>query len=512
MSVTNDFKVSVARLFFSSLSNTNEVNQEDKTILYLFIGRSTPWESSPPTFKDSLSNILTTQGEIYSLKRIDKGNISHVIPRITWTENSIYDIYDSYEDISDKNFFVVNSQNQVFKCLHNGAKSLLDSPKRTGVTATSEPIKDINDPNNTVSTPDGYVWKWIYTIPTELDLEFSTPNFIPVVHDQDVREFAEEIPGRIESVKHLIDRNDTTPLENQFNNGIFFTPIKGDGEGAIAEIIIEYDSGFNVIKEVNITATGKNYTYGVIDIDDVYSDPTLLNQVQMYPPSTNLNYESIEYIKPMISPNFGHGYDPISELFSNKLMFSEVLQSEVDFGNVPLDANFNFYGIIKDPLDNIYNKLTKESYYAAESIIIDSVISVDSGAIIQQNLDLNQDTITDSNEIALGVVVNSEIVNIGGVNKTLIRFYGATQFSSFENNPVYKTNTFDGSLPVLVGTLASSYDIFDYTGTLKNINFSNGVGSREYKYGTGEILEIQNINNIKRVFQQSEEIKIIIEF
>lgn len=512
-SITNNFRVNSAKNFIESLRSGSNDSDLTRNILYLFLAKSKNWSSGIELFEDSILENNLVKGEIYSLKRLNVSNLNQIVPKITWSANNRYDIYNSYIDISNKNFYVVNSQNQVFKCLDNGSRSLTQEANLTGLPgAGNEPTRDDNNPNSSIVTPDGYTWRYLYTISAELLSSFNSSGFIPITNDSEVSDFALENSGRIESIYYVYDRNESSSPINQFNSGKFYTEIKGDGNDGLVEIIVESQSGFNIITKVNILNNGTGYTYAYIDLDDVYTNINLTVSTNFYPPSTTLNYSSIEYIKPIISPEYGHGYDIANELFANKVMLSESLQFEVDSGNIPINANFCRYGVIKDPRDLTLSKLTSESYYAAESLLLDVVVNVESGTLIQQNLDLNSDTETSKSEIALGIVVSSDSVNINGVNRTLLRYYKTSDELSIDGRQVLKRNDFVNTEVVYIGSLSNSYNILNYSGIVNNINFVSGLGTRHYNQNTGEILEIENINIVKRASDQTENIKFIIEF
>ena len=66
----------------------------------------------------------------------------------------------------DSDFYVVNSQYQVYKCIYNGTSSSDPNgkPSTVKVTGTSTSI---------ITTGDGYRWKYLYTIPVASVLKFS---------------------------------------------------------------------------------------------------------------------------------------------------------------------------------------------------------------------------------------------------------------------------------------------------------------------------------------------------
>ena len=76
----------------------------------------------------------------------------------------------------------MNSSYEVFKCLYNG-----ENPgNATGQNATEEPSTSGANYASatglyTETTGAGYIWKYMYTIPTDDVLKFLSSDFIPVV-------------------------------------------------------------------------------------------------------------------------------------------------------------------------------------------------------------------------------------------------------------------------------------------------------------------------------------------
>ena len=84
--------------------------------------------------------------------------------------------------IADAKFYVMNSQYEVFKCLYNG-----ETPANTtGQNATEEPTTAGGNYASatglyTETTGAGYIWKYMYTIPTDDVLKFLSSDFLPIV-------------------------------------------------------------------------------------------------------------------------------------------------------------------------------------------------------------------------------------------------------------------------------------------------------------------------------------------
>ena len=71
--------------------------------------------------------------------------------------------------IEDANMFVLTDEFHVYKCLDNNQ----------GAESTYKPIGTVVDP---VIMPDGYMWKYLYTIPIALRNKFLTESYMPVIN------------------------------------------------------------------------------------------------------------------------------------------------------------------------------------------------------------------------------------------------------------------------------------------------------------------------------------------
>ena len=105
---------------------------------YLFIGKSSPFtnstsggdDNSPPSPKDDVSSEFYKWDSMLAAKLISSSDVSFVIPRRNWTNNTTYDMYE--HDISSSNpttsgatnlyegtFFFMTSEYKVYKVLDN---------------------------------------------------------------------------------------------------------------------------------------------------------------------------------------------------------------------------------------------------------------------------------------------------------------------------------------------------------------------------------------------------------
>lgn len=147
---------------------------------YYFIGNILEWANPlvPETPEITQEYERYTRNGILSVKKINLRDVSYVVPRINWTSGEIYDQFDGNYSASftsdsgatslkSANFYVLTSTFGVYKCIFN----------KNGVASTVEPSgQDIT----TLTTADGYVWKYLYSIPLSSQNRFLTDDYMPV--------------------------------------------------------------------------------------------------------------------------------------------------------------------------------------------------------------------------------------------------------------------------------------------------------------------------------------------
>ena len=150
----------------------------------------------------------------------------------------------------DADFYVVNSQYQVYKCIYNGTSPSDPNGKPSTVEATGTST-------SIITTADGYRWKYLYTIPVGQVLKFFSNDYMPVLSDVAVT--GDAVGGEIDSV--VIQASGTG-----YNNGTYENvPIKGDGVGGRVSLVV--DGG--KIVNATVTSGGSGYTFGKVVIDEV---------------------------------------------------------------------------------------------------------------------------------------------------------------------------------------------------------------------------------------------------
>jgi len=154
--------------------------------IYLYVGKVLAWddENSPPPADDVTSNHNNIWNKMAGLVRVTRNQVSLGIDRNDWTSTAKYEMYHSANTRLGTNYHVLAgvSDRDVYKCLDNNGYSPSSSkPTHKNLGATKE--------------VDGYVWKYMYTIPETTFIKFATSTVIPVSRDRDVSSFSK--PGRI---------------------------------------------------------------------------------------------------------------------------------------------------------------------------------------------------------------------------------------------------------------------------------------------------------------------------
>jgi hypothetical protein len=295
---------------------------------------------------------------MFGAKLINSSNISPVIQRINWANNTNFFAYSDSVNMNAKdangfplyNFYVKNRYDQVFKCLANN----------NGGLSTSEPYFQPGSygTNNIYQGDDFYKWKYMYTIDAGLKKNFLDTDWMPVPIGANTPQpyLTTAGCGDIE----VINVTNGGSGYDAVNTFIVVT-VTGDGTGTIANVTSSQIVA-GIIKDVVVKAgfAGNNYTYANVSIK-AYT-------------SANLTYISplgsgATAVAP-ISPVGGHAYDPISELGCNHVMYSvEFNGSEggvlpttgVNYRQVGLLVNPQVYGISGPLLANgaIYNTSTQ---------------------------------------------------------------------------------------------------------------------------------------------------------
>ena len=241
---------------------------------YYFIGNIIEWESpqSPEIPEVTQDYEYKTRNGILSVKKINLRDVSYVVPRRNWVTGTVYDQFDgNYSNtftaysgatsIKTANFYVLTSTFGVYKCIFNN----------NNAASTVEPSgQDIT----TFTTADGYIWKYLYTIPLSSQNRFLTSDFMPVQRAVTNAYYSE---GEISSI--TINNTGTGYLSNDKVTLTVTGQFLGGTGNSIANLTPVFNTSGEFI-DVKIRNAGANYKTATITINDEGGTGTsLLNSI-----------------------------------------------------------------------------------------------------------------------------------------------------------------------------------------------------------------------------------------
>jgi len=171
--------------------------ENSRNSYYLFFGKVNSWVNADGAPDDTAvptaaPSIFSYEQSIYKDlvfgKLITPNDITYMIPRYDWESGTVYSSYSQTDEaLYDKQFYVMNNSNEVYKCIDNN----------NGAESTVKP--SLNITSGVFSTSDGYVWKYMYTLDSDDNVKFTSTYYIPVSPNSSVIDNA--VPGSIDFIK-----------------------------------------------------------------------------------------------------------------------------------------------------------------------------------------------------------------------------------------------------------------------------------------------------------------------
>jgi hypothetical protein len=465
--ITTKFRIHNAEQFregFGESANTK---------VYLGIGRSYPWanEKTPPSPVDTIDDEYSYWNDMLALKRCAAGDVVQCVIRRDWVSGQYYDMYrHDYSanqgangvdidtgintirnSLYESSFFVVTDEYNVYKCLYN---------KNSNNNVVPSTVKPTGKSTSPVVLGDGYVWKYMYTIAPADVIKFISTDFMPVkevslnpgqydayIDQWLVRESA--VAGEIDVVEVINGGQNYTTAPT--------VAILGDGEGALAEAIIDVGTG-KVIK-INLISKGSGYTYATA----VIQGGNGTNAVA----------------KVIIPPQNGHGYNPVEELGGYYVMMNVRLEYDDGVGDFPVDNDYRRIMVIRDP----YN-------YGTEVISTATTLKATKEIVISSL----EDYIEDENITGGSSGAEARVINIAKdtvANTTTIR-YVLLRGENSNGQDFTVGEDITGSESLAIGIVGSKIN-------------------PEVQPFSGDVMYVENRRLINRAPDQIEDIKIVVE-
>jgi hypothetical protein len=263
-----------------------------------------------------------------------------------------------------KSFYVRNTFDQVFICIFNNGdtKSTVEPILRPENFSMGKLIQDLGD---------GYVWRYLYTIPSGLKEKFfftdkDSVRWMPVTTDTIVASTA--VDGAIESLR--IANGGTGYNSNTACSNVDMITVTGDGSSALFFGNVVQSSSINstTIASILSATGGSGYSYANVVITDATG--------------TGANFSAL------IGPPRGFGYDPSKDLGAKFLALSVEFSDTVG-GAVPIDTDagivsFRQISIVRDPLYSNGAIISTAYVPMTSNVRINGTVSVAVGDIANQ--------------------------------------------------------------------------------------------------------------------------------
>ena len=477
--ITEKFKLHNAEQFTESFSESSA------STYYMFIGKSTEFngdrdgtgatDTTPPTPLDSVSDEFYFFDQMIAAKKIASSDVINCVPRRDWSNSTTFDMYrDNYSSLNttdsgasslySSTFYFRTSANRVYKVISN-----IPTGANTAAAAFSgsEPTTE----GTSLFTIGGYVLKYMYTISASNATKFLTTDFMPVETDSTVSAAATD--GAVESLR-------VTNVGTGLTDGTYYAAIEGDGSnagtssGAIARIVISSNQiqafGTDASTTSGIHAAGSGYTFGTINLSagNTFSDATLTTAAAI----------GGHFVMTNTTLTGAEGDDGLA---GN------------DFRNV---------GIVVDPTNfgssTVATASTVRQTYALKFASVSGTFTPD-------------EKITQASTSAIGKVVEFDSSNN-------ILYYQQERHADFGTSSTGAYVAFSGANAVTgatSGATATPDSTADSAVTLTNgstITFTDGYANPELAFDSGDIIYKENRRPISRATDQTEDIKIIVEF
>ena len=485
--ITNKFRIHNSEQFSESFSEASP------NVYYLAIGRPQAFATqtrgdsrtdnqgtdvAPLTPVDSIQDEFYTFDDLLAAKKIASSDVSFVIPRRNWTTSTVYDYYrhdygnritgstsvqtanSGATSLFDATYYVMSSTYNVYKVLDNNS----NAASTIEPTGTSTAV---------LTTADGYKWKYMYTLSATQQSNFLSTDFMAVATNGTVSAAAVDGAVRIVKIKSA-----GTGGTNGTHTGI---AIRGDGSSGTVSVTV----AGGVITAVTVTNVGSGYTFAYIRNADIVTAG-----------ATGLTGSELDVI---IEPKGGHGFDAVKELGGFYVMLNTNFDGSesANTGDFTTANDFRRIALIRDPFSG---------GSAASTSTLRGTKAIRFAASPTPGTFTVDEEINQATTGAVGKVVEWDATN-------RILHYIQTRFNDEGVDSNGNLTAFSGA-NVVTGQTSSATGTPSSAGSesADNITFTSGYAASEIDADKGDVIYIENRSPITRASDQTENVKLIIEF
>lgn len=427
---------------------------------YIAFGRSEDWDSADatPTPVNCTHEIRRMQNTMQSVKKID--DYVTVIPRHNWSSGTVYSAYDDRVGGHPENsFYVMTDDSQVYLCLRQG--------KNDAGQITASTVKPTGVADTAFETGDGYVWKFCYSIGSNDNARFLAANFMPV--------------------RYIDSADGNSPIAEQQQKSIQDAAIPGQ---IVGYEVISGGSGYTSAPTITVKGDGTNAkgsatifggTISKVELYDSSGELTTGSGYTNATVSVTGGGGANAVVRPIIAKD-GLGADPTKDLRATALMFN-VKPTGTEAGDFVVNNDFRQVSIIRNPKvggpsDSDFTDLTGSALYNLKLNSISQPFSRDK-------------IILGSNSGAMAYIDDLDSDSL---------WYHQTEETGFtlfeEGETISETN----------GSGVGSLELAGVDGD------DNAFTYPEVDPRSGDVLYIANRAAITRSADQTEDIKIVIQF
>ena len=226
----------------------------------------------PPSPEDSINYTNHLYDTMLFGRKVFPGDVRRLIRKTSWKKGTSYDMYRHDYNVLNRslvsnssrlysaNYYVMNSDFRVYICIDNGSAGISSSAN----ASLDEPTFTDLEPAAAGVSGDGYLWKYLFTVPPADIVKFDSTEYVAVPND-----WATSVSNDIKVVR---DNGDSDINDNQIKvvsidetgEGYSFlsSPIEVDiiGDGTGAKVRILTNTNGQIISLV--TNGGKGYSFG----------------------------------------------------------------------------------------------------------------------------------------------------------------------------------------------------------------------------------------------------------
>lgn len=390
--ITTGYKQKVIENIRNDIANTS-------ASYYLAFGRVDLWpdDFNPPAPNTSVAtSIYELQRDFIFGKKVNLSDTSFMARKIEWTANTVYDSYTHLDPgLASKNFYVINNNNRVYKCLDNNY----------GAPSTIQPTSTnfLGD----FTTADGYVWKYMYNVTALRNNKFTSADLIPVETNNNVSLFAE--PGAIHSIlvsaggsgyitangnieqvisstEFKISNTNSIGVSGAYTDSALSTTSAVASTNSLDYIIVDYvvnaygryittngpvglvqGDYYSISPRVSVVGDGSG-AFGITSVNTAtgsISSVRVLNRGSNYTFANtvilaNTNYGTGAEVYSIIPPPGGHGNNAVAELYADTLGIS--VETNVS-DSLPDWVSYRQVAVINNPLAFANNSIFKDNIF-----------------------------------------------------------------------------------------------------------------------------------------------------